>query len=150
MPADHGRCHLWRVQMSEFPKMLYKGDKVNYSCAVAHTEKREQELRDIGCVDYDDLPEPEQHTTGEDSEETVLQSVYDQAVQDRARIENEFEAFRCNIDAMQARIDELKLAEKYYDWTVPQLQEELTKQGKTFKARDNKQDLIALLEEKAE
>ena len=131
--------------MSEFPKMLYKGDKVSYSCAVAHTAEREQELRDIGCVDYDDLPEP-QDIDKENSEETVLQSVYDQAVQDRARIESEFEAFRSNIDAMQARINELKLAEKYYDWTVPQLQEELTKQGKTFKARDNKQDLIALLE----
>lgn len=135
--------------MSEYPKMLYKGDKANYSSAIAHTEEREQELRDIGCVDYDGLPEPES-IKAEEGEVTVSQLFYDQAIQDRVRIKNEFEAFRSNIDVMQARIDELKIAEKYYDWTVLQLQEELTNQGKTFKARDNKQDLIALLEEKAE
>lgn len=128
--------------------MLYKGDKANYSSAIAHDEVREQQLRDIGCVDYDALPEPE--PIKEDGEATVPQYLYDQAIQDRTRIENEFEAFRSNIDAMQARIDEIKIAEKYHEWTVPQLQEELTKHGKTFKARDNKQDLIALLEEKAE
>src|SRR5690606_4431152 len=59
MPAICGRCHFWRIRMSEYPKMLYSGDKESYSSRIIHTAEEEQQFRDIGLIDYADLPEPE-------------------------------------------------------------------------------------------
>ncbi|MEG2267973.1 MAG: hypothetical protein RSC68_27070 [Acinetobacter sp.] len=45
--------------MSEYPKALYSGDKKHYEDAVAHDEAHEQELRELGFVNYIELPEYE-------------------------------------------------------------------------------------------
>ena len=42
---------------SEYPKELFVGDKVNYSCRIIHNEEEEIQFREIGLVDYSDLPE---------------------------------------------------------------------------------------------
>ena len=45
--------------MSDYPKMLYKGNKTNYIHQIASNEESEKKLLDSGWVDYIDLPEPE-------------------------------------------------------------------------------------------
>ena len=45
--------------MSNYPKMLYKGDQKNFENSTAHDDIEEQVLRDNGWVDYIDLPECE-------------------------------------------------------------------------------------------
>ena len=42
---------------SEYPKELFVGDKVNYSCRIIHNEEEEIQFREIGLVDYSELPE---------------------------------------------------------------------------------------------
>ena len=45
--------------MSDYPKMLYKGDQKNFEDSTVHDDIEEQVLRDSGWVDYIDLPEHE-------------------------------------------------------------------------------------------
>lgn len=45
--------------MSNYPKMLYKGDQKNFEDSTVHDDIEEQVLRDNGWVDYIDLPERE-------------------------------------------------------------------------------------------
>ena len=40
-----------------YPKELFIGDKVNYSCRIIKNEEEEAQFRGMGLVDYDDLPE---------------------------------------------------------------------------------------------
>ncbi|WP_158650610.1 hypothetical protein [Acinetobacter indicus] len=41
---------------TEFPKMLYLGDKESYSYQIANNADEEQQLRKAGLKDYVDLP----------------------------------------------------------------------------------------------
>ena len=50
--------------MSNYPKMLYKGDQKNFENSTAHDDIEEQVLRDNGWVDYIDLPEREKGVAG--------------------------------------------------------------------------------------
>ncbi|MFW1754314.1 hypothetical protein [Acinetobacter wanghuae] len=45
--------------MSNYPKMLYKGDQKNFEDSTVHDDIEEKVLRDNGWVDYIDLPECE-------------------------------------------------------------------------------------------
>lgn len=44
--------------MSDYPKMLYKGNKTNYEHQTALNEESEKELLDSGWVGFGGLPEP--------------------------------------------------------------------------------------------
>lgn len=44
--------------MSDYPKMLYKGNKTDYEHQTASNEESEKELLDSGWVGFSDLPEP--------------------------------------------------------------------------------------------
>lgn len=50
-----------------YPKMLYKGNKVNYEHSTANDAEHEDELKDRGFVDYVNLPayEPKSEFVGE-------------------------------------------------------------------------------------
>lgn len=43
--------------MSNYPKMLYKGDKIKYEYQTASNEESEKELLDSGWVGFSELPE---------------------------------------------------------------------------------------------
>lgn len=43
--------------MSNYPKMLYKGDQKNFEDSTVHDDIEEKVLRDNGWVDYINLPE---------------------------------------------------------------------------------------------
>lgn len=45
--------------MSNYPKMLYKGDQKNFKDSTVHDDIEEQVLRESGWVDYVELPEHE-------------------------------------------------------------------------------------------
>ena len=42
----------------EYPKMLYKGDKLKYEYQTASNEESEKELLDSGWMGFGELPEP--------------------------------------------------------------------------------------------
>ena len=44
--------------MSNYPKMLYKGDKIKYEYQTAVNEESEKELLDSGWLGFGELPEP--------------------------------------------------------------------------------------------
>jgi hypothetical protein len=44
--------------MSNYPKMLYKGNKIKYEYQTASNEESEKELLDSGWVVFGELPEP--------------------------------------------------------------------------------------------
>lgn len=56
MPAICGRRHFWSTEMSkEYPKMLYKGDLVNFEYATAHSVEHEDELKESGWIEHHEL-----------------------------------------------------------------------------------------------
>lgn len=56
MPATRGCRHFWRTEMlNEYPKMLYKGDLVNFEYTTANSEEHEEELKAEGWVEHRDL-----------------------------------------------------------------------------------------------
>lgn len=54
--------------MSNYPKMLYKGNKAKYEHQTALSEESEKELLDSGWVGFDELPERKPVTGGSVSE----------------------------------------------------------------------------------
>lgn len=40
-----------------YPKELFIGDKDNYSCRIINNEKEETQFREMGLVDYANLPD---------------------------------------------------------------------------------------------
>ena len=54
--------------MSDYPKMLYKGNKSKYEYQTASNEESEKELVDLGWVGFGELPEHEPVTGGSVSE----------------------------------------------------------------------------------
>lgn len=64
MPAYCGRRHFWSIEMSEYPKALYKGDNKHYQFTTVENEAQEAELRENEYVSFHELPthvEQQQH-----------------------------------------------------------------------------------------
>lgn len=71
MPAYCGRRHFWSIEMSEYPKALYKGDKKNHDFTTAFDADAENQLREDGYVDYKDLSEYEEPAETETKSDSV-------------------------------------------------------------------------------
>lgn len=125
---------------TEFPKMLYSGDKESYSSRIIHTAEEEAQFREIGLMDYVDLPDPEPKV------EEVTPS---EAPQGFVTTE-QFDAVAERLAAAEAEIKQLKQSGTktvdYSTFTKEELQALITEQGKTFKSSDTKAELIAILE----
>lgn len=126
--------------MSEYPKMLYSGDKESYSSRIIHTAEEEQQFRDIGLTDYADLPEPEPKVEEVATSETPTGFVTTE----------QFDAVAERLAAAETEIERLKQGSTktvdYSTFTKEELQALITEQGKTFKSSDTKAELIAILE----
>ena len=157
--------------MSNYPKMLYKGDQENYQTVIADDEDHEAELISDSWVNYGELPEQsENQYTGQahsiDSAAMVPVEQFDALALKLAKTEEqlatsqgEFIAFQNNVGAMKARIAELQgdttpVGSTSYsepkvislnDLTLAQLQEMAESKGIEFKVRDSKGTLIELL-----
>lgn len=133
--------------------MLYSGDKESYSSRIVHDEEDEAKFREIGLTDYADLPEPQPEEAGAPIELSgISEEDFNKVVQER----DAALAILNSVSAMKERIAELQgdttpvgttsYSVDYSTWTADQLREEITKQGKEFKVRDSKAELIAILE----
>lgn len=157
--------------MSNYPKMLYKGNQEEYQTVITDNEDHEAELIADDWVQYGDLPEQsENQHIGEaysvDSATLVpveqfdaLASKLTETEDQLATSQGEFIAFQNNIGAMKARIAELQgdttpVGSASYsgshlislnDLTLAQLQEMAKSKGIEFKVRDSKGTLIELL-----
>lgn len=132
----------------EYPKMLYVGDSEQYSCRAVQDSEEEQQYRDMGFMDYVDLPEPEPKV------EEVAPSESPQGFVTT----EQFDAVAERLAAAEAEIQQLKGAAQqvgdviqtqgadYNALTKEELQTLIVEQGKTFKANDTKAELIAILE----
>lgn len=154
MPLYWGVVIFGVSKMKEYPKALYIGDKEKYQQVIADDAEHEAELRNTGHVDHLYLPnaepevkEKELISTALDSSE--LEQKLADVVEQLAFTQGKYIEFKNNVSAMQAQIQELENGEAkpadYNDLTSDQLRELLTEQGKTYKVRDSKPELIALL-----
>lgn len=159
----------------EYPKALYKGSNAIYDTQIADDLGQEIELRKKDYVDFIDLPDPvieDRSTSGTGSK--THDGLVEKLAWTEDQLETakaELIAFKNDVPAMKARIAELQgdttstgatsdnqkpeLNEEsaddvqdvdYSQWTADQLREQLNKRGIKFKARDSKDELIALLE----
>ncbi|WP_180116448.1 hypothetical protein [Acinetobacter sp. YH12140] len=100
--------------MSDYPKMLYKGDQKNFENSTAHDDIEEQVLRDNGWVDYIDLPEREPVTGGSvsgiDSSAFVSVEQFDALTEENTKLKEELvEALKENQELRkQIRFKELE------------------------------------------
>lgn len=147
------------MQNTEYPKMLYSGDTVNYSCRVVHTLEEEAQFREIGLIDYADLPEPEQK---------IEETVPSEAPQGFVTTE-QFDAVAERLAAAEQEIERLKNPEPfvpemayasggaspqsetqsnpvdYNAMSNEQLRAVLDEKGIKYLARDSKAELLAHL-----
>lgn len=153
--------------MSNYPKMLYKGNQEKYQTVIADDEDHEAELVADSWANYGELPEREQGMTDPYIGDRAARSIggisvaeQNKDLQDQlATSQGEFIAFQNNVGAMKARIAELqgdttpvgttsnpesKLI-SLNDLTLTQLQEMAKSKGVEFKVRDSKNTLIDLI-----
>ena len=132
----------------EYPKMLYTGDKEQYSCRAVQDAEEEQQFRGIGLMDYADLPDPEPKVEEAALNETpqgfVTTEQFDAVAERLANAEAEIE--RLKQSAASEMSSEPNTGTDYNSLTKEELQALITEQGKTFKANDTKAELIAILE----
>lgn len=134
--------------------MLYSGDKESYSSRIVHDEEDEAKFREIGLVDFVDLPEPQPEEVGTPIELSgISEEDYNKVVQER----DAALAIINSVSAMKERIAEIqgdttpvgtvRYAVDYNSMTVDQLRALLNERGIKYLVRDSKDTLIALLEQ---
>ena len=125
--------------MSNYPKMLYKGDQENYQTVIADDENHEAELVADGWSQYSDLPEQsENQHIGEahsiDSAALVPVEQFDALALKVAELEQENAEL-----SKKLRIKELE------DTSADDLKALLTERNVQFGARDSKAVLLNLV-----
>lgn len=152
--------------MSNYPKMLYKGDQKNFEDSTVHDDIEEQVLRESGWVDYVELPEREKSEKGPidhgaklDVESAKLKEELVETLKAKGDIEERFESFRNDVAAMKERIAELQddaapigatnenegRIVELKKLTVPQLKELAASKGIQFKSNTSEKTLIELI-----
>lgn len=153
--------------MSEYPKMLYKGNQEKYQTVIADDEDHESELVEQGWCEYGELPECNHFASGSVGADPIPDSAlipveqFDALTEKLAATEDqlatsqgEFIAFQNDVAAMKARIAELEPIStlgnvlnpnNHNDLTLEQLQAELDAKGIKYLKRDSKAALIELL-----
>lgn len=149
----------------DYPKTLYSGNTKDYSCRVVHTPEEEAQFREIGLVDYADLPEfvAEQEIAQNDTPTGFVTIEQFDAIAERlAAAEEEIERLK----NPEPFVPEMKYADgtgvsegattnpepqittqavDYNSLTTPQLQKLLDEKGIAYLKRDDKATLIGLL-----
>lgn len=153
--------------MSNYPKMLYKGDQKNFEDSTVHDDIEEQVLRESGWVDYVELPEREMGVAGGsigagaklNAESAKLKEELVETLKAKGDIEERFESFRNDVAAMKERIAELQddatpigatnenegRIVELKKLTVPQLKELAASKGIQFKSNTSGKTLIELI-----
>lgn len=144
--------------IQEYPKMLYTGNKEQYSCRAVQDADEEQQCRENGLVDYADLDEPKPTVESSESVDSstpqgfITTEQFDAVAERLAAAEVEIE--RLKSATPEPFFPEMKYADgsgvttkpdDYSGFTIPELQAELDAKGIKYLARDNKETLINLL-----
>lgn len=140
MPAKCGRRHFWSIEMSkEYPKMLYKGDLVNFEYATAHSLDHEDELKGSGWIEHHELEHPDdspdiknssEKSEGIDLSAYVPVEQFDSVEKKLTETEEQLNAKGVELDKVKEQITttEAKHAEKVanLESEINSLKEELT------------------------
>lgn len=142
------------MQNTEYPKMLYSGDKESYSSRIIHSAEEEAQFREIGLIDYADLPEPEpkieESAPSEAPQGFVTTEQFDLVAERLAAAEQEIERLK-NPEPFEP---EMKYASSgstapqtidYNAMSNEQLRAVLDGKGIKYLARDSKAELLAYL-----
>lgn len=149
----------------EYPKMLYVGDSEQYSCRAVQDSEEEQQYRDMGFMDYVDLPNPEPEVeevaTGETPQGFVTTEQFDAVAERLANAEQEIAQLK-NAAQQAAFVPEMQYASggagdasggaveanavDYSNLSRDELRTLIVEQGKTYKQNDTISQLIAILE----
>lgn len=145
----------------EYPKALYTGNQTNYEMIVVDNAEQEQEQRELGALDFADLPEysPEMKyasgTIGEstgantiDSSALVPVEQFDAVAKKLANTEVEVERLNQVIAAGSAENAELRKQirlKEIEDTPADELKKLLDEAGVTYQARDGKPVLAQLV-----
>ena len=136
----------------QYPKMLYTGDKEQYSCRTVQDADEEQQFRENGLVDYADLDEPKPAVEPTETADNSVPQGFVTAEQ--------FDAVAEQLTEMKAEIERLKQAATiemsgdsdettdhvdYSSLKSDQLRALLDEKGIAYLARDSKDALINLL-----
>lgn len=122
----------------EYPKLLYKGDKVKYEYQTASNEESEKELLDSGWVGFAELPDPKPESKPIDDLGTnKLQSLEDE----NTKLKKELvEALKENQELRkQIRFKQVE------DMPADELRKLLDERKVEYGARDGKPVLINLV-----
>lgn len=131
--------------MSNYPKMLYKGDKIKYEYQTALNEESEKELIDSGWVVFGELPEREPVTGGSvseiDSSAFVPLEQFDALGEENTKLKEELvEALKENQELRkQIRFKQVE------DMSADDLRKALDDRKIEYGARDGKPVLINLV-----
>ncbi|MEL1746089.1 hypothetical protein V2W63_19180 [Acinetobacter baumannii] len=136
-----------------YPKMLYKGDKVNFEYALAETGEHEDQLKEQGWIEHSELGEPIQETD----------TIKDASASDKGFVSlEEYEAILNERNEALTKITELEgvikkgsaenielhrqLRTKDLEGqSADELKAILNERGVTFGARDSKPELVQLV-----
>ncbi|MFX6761522.1 hypothetical protein ABTH06_06990 [Acinetobacter baumannii] len=136
-----------------YPKMLYKGDKVNFDYAVAETGEHEEQLKEQGWIEHSELGEPIQVTntikdaSGSDKELVSLEE-YEAILNERNEALTKITELEKVIKKGSAENIELhrQLRTKELEGqSADELKSILNERGVTFGARDSKPELVQLV-----
>ncbi|TPU16078.1 hypothetical protein [Acinetobacter baumannii] len=136
-----------------YPKMLYKGDKVNFDYAVAETGEHEEQLKEQGWIEHSELGEPIQVTntikdaSGSDKELVSLEE-YEAILNERNEALTKITELEKVIKKGSAENIELhrQLRTKELEGqSADELKAILNERGVTFGARDSKPKLVQLV-----
>ncbi|HAV2808293.1 hypothetical protein K5F35_03705 [Acinetobacter baumannii] len=136
-----------------YPKMLYKGDKVNFDYAVAETGEHEEQLKEQGWIEHSELGEPIQVTntikdaSGSDKELVSLEE-YEAILNERNEALTKITELEKVIKKGSAENIELhrQLRTKELEGqSADELKAILNERGVTFGARDSKPELVQLV-----
>lgn len=131
--------------MSNYPKMLYKGNKTDYEHQTASSEESEKELLDSGWMGFSELPEREPVTGGSvseiDSSAFVPLEQFDVLGEENTKLKEELvEALKENQELRkQIRFKQVE------DMSADDLRKALDERKIEYGARDGKPVLINLV-----
>ncbi|MDK2143710.1 hypothetical protein [Acinetobacter baumannii] len=154
-----------------YPKMLYKGDKVNFEYALAETGEHEEQLKEQGWIEHSELGEPEpvseiKHAEVVTGESFVPVEQFDSLAEKLTETEEQLATAKAEyirqVNEKQTEIDELKSViekgsaenielhrhlrtKELEGQSADELKAILNERGVTFGARDSKPELVQLV-----
>lgn len=152
-----------------YPKMLYKGDKVNFEYALAETGEHEDQLKEQGWIEHSELGEPEVVSDSKNADGSLgdyssvdLNDISKKLADAEEQLATAKSEYIRQVNEKQAEIDELKAViekgsaenielhrqlrtKELEGQSADELKAVLNERKVTFGARDSKPELVQLV-----